>query len=134
MDGVNPAYSLPNAADFKAGIKKVGLSILFSTNYNETAEVSQYVAAANHYLESWGDAEIKKGYFSLMQPTIRELFDTRQFQSAVLGWMGSESSYYDYIKETWSNGILNGADWNQALHDGVYSTLQQFLLKVRYAV
>ncbi len=122
MDGVNPAYSLPNAADFVEGIKKVGLSVLFSTNFNETAEVSQFVAASNHYLESWGDAEIKKGHYSLMQPTIRELFDTRQFQSALLTWMGSEQTYHDYIKETWSNGILNGGDWNQALHDGVYST------------
>jgi len=122
MDGVNPAYSLPNAADFIEGIKSVELSILFSTNYNETAEVSQYVAASNHYLESWGDVEIKKGHFSLMQPTIKELFDTRQFQSEVLAWMGSERTYYDYIKETWSNGILNGSDWNKALHDGVFST------------
>ena len=122
MDGVNPAYSLPNASDFVEGIKNVDLSIQFTTNLNETSEVSTYVAASNHYLESWGDVEIKKGHFSLTQPTIRELFDTRQFQSELLAWMGSEQSYYDYIKETWSNGILNGSDWNKALHDGVYST------------
>ena len=130
MDGVNPAYSLPNAADFIEGIKNVGLSILFSTNYNETAAVSQYVAAASHYLESWGDAEIKKGHFSLMQPTIRELFDTRQFQSALLSWMGSEQNYYEYIKETWNNGILNGGNWNKALHDGVFSTVHTATITV----
>ena len=121
MDGVNPMYTLPNAAEFKAGIEKVGLSVIFSTNWNETTEVAQYTAAASHYLESWGDAEIKKGHFSLMQPTIRELFDTRQFQGALLKWMGSESSYYDYIKETWSVGISGDSGWNKALHDGVYA-------------
>ncbi len=120
MDGVNPMYTLPNASDFKEGIEKVGLSVIFSANWNETTEVAQYTAAANHYLESWGDVQIKKGNFSLMQPTIRELFDTRQFQSAVLKWMGSDKSYYDYIKETWSSSILNGGDWNRALHDGVF--------------
>ncbi len=120
MDGVNPMYTLPNASDFKEGIEKVGLSVVFSTNWNETTEVAQYTAAANHYLESWGDVQIKKGNFSLMQPTIRELFDTRQFQSSVLKWMGSDKSYYDYIKETWSTSILNGADWNRALHDGAF--------------
>ena len=80
----------------------------------------QYVGASNHYLESWGDAQMKKGHYSLMQPTIKELFDTRQFQGAILQWLDSEKSYYDYIKETWNSGILTGSDWNQALHDGVF--------------
>ena len=120
MDGVNPMYSLPNATDFAAGIQKVDLSVAFSANWNETTEVSQYAAAATHYLESWGDVQIKKGHYSLMQPTIKELFDTRQFQNALLQWMGSDKSYYDYIKETWSAQILGGSDWNKALHDGVF--------------
>ncbi|WP_149276717.1 TAT-variant-translocated molybdopterin oxidoreductase [Pareuzebyella sediminis] len=121
MDGVNPMYTLPNAADFKEGIENVGLSLIFSTNWNETTEVTQYTAAANHYLESWGDVEIKKGHYSLMQPTIRELFDTRQFQTSLLKWLGSDQTYYDYIKETWNTAILSGSDWNKALHDGVFS-------------
>ena len=29
---------------------------------DETAAVSQYVAATSHYLESWGDLETKKGH------------------------------------------------------------------------
>ncbi|MFK7813011.1 MAG: TAT-variant-translocated molybdopterin oxidoreductase, partial [Maribacter sp.] len=120
IDGVNPMYSLPNAADFKAGIENVDLSITFSTNWNETAEVSNYAAASNHYLESWGDAQIKKGHYSLMQPTIKELFDTRQFQASVLKWMGSDKSYYDYIKETWNTFVLDGSDFNRAIHDGVF--------------
>ncbi|MCK0192161.1 TAT-variant-translocated molybdopterin oxidoreductase [Arenibacter sp. F20364] len=120
MDGVNPAYSLPNAADFAEGIQNVDLTVAFSTNRNETTELVQYVGASNHYLESWGDAQLKKGHFSLMQPTIKELFDTRQFQGAMLQWLDSDKTYYDYIKETWNAGILGGSDWNQALHDGVF--------------
>lgn len=120
MDGVNPVYSLPNAADFVEGIKNVDLSVDFSLNENETTVVSQYVAATSHFLESWGDVQIKKGHYSLMQPTIKELFDTRQFQSSLLSWMGSEQTYYDYIKDTWTSGILGGSEWNQALHDGVF--------------
>ncbi|MEP4001453.1 MAG: TAT-variant-translocated molybdopterin oxidoreductase, partial [Ekhidna sp.] len=122
IDGVNPLYSLPNAADFQEGLSKVDLSIAFSANWNETTEAVQFVGATNHYLESWGDAEIKKGHYSLMQPTIKELFDTKQFQSFVLELLGSEQTYYDYIKDTWSDTILNGANWNQALQDGVFST------------
>ena len=120
IDGVNPMYSLPNAVDFKAGLEKVDVSLTFSRNWNETTEVSTHTAASNHYLESWGDAEIKKGNYSLMQPTIRELFDTRQFQGALLKWMGSDKSYYDYIKETWTTFVLNGSDWSKTLQDGIF--------------
>ena len=120
MDGVNPAYSLPNAAEFIEGLGKVDVSVSFSFNNDETAQSSQFVAAASHYLESWGDAEFKKGQYSLTQPAIRELFDTRQFQGALLNWMGKEQSYYEYIKENWNTALLQGADWNQALQDGVF--------------
>ncbi len=120
IDGVNPVYSLPNSDEFVEGLKNVSLSVNFSTNENETTSVSQYVAASSHYLESWGDVEIKKGHFALTQPTIKELFDTRQFQSSLLKWMGSDKSYYDFIKETWASSILGGSDWDQALHDGFY--------------
>ncbi len=120
IDGVNPMYSLPNAAEFKSGVEKVDLTVTFSQNWNETTAVSNYAGAANHYLESWGDVEIKKGHYSLTQPTIKELFDTRQLQTSMLKWLGSDKSYYDYIKETWNATILNGEDFNKAVHDGVF--------------
>src|SRR5690606_10968950 len=71
-------------------------------------------------LESWGDVEIKKGHYALTQPTIRPLFNTRQFQEALLKWNGNGSSYHDYIKETWESSILGGGSFNQALHDGIF--------------
>ncbi|NYJ26878.1 TAT-variant-translocated molybdopterin oxidoreductase [Allomuricauda sp. ARW1Y1] len=120
MDGVNPAYTLPNAEEFLAGLEKVDLSVDFAYTNDETAQASTYVAAASHYLESWGDTQFKKGHYSLMQPAIRELFDTKQFQTALLTWMGVEKTYYEYIKETWASDILQGGSWNKALQDGVF--------------
>ncbi|WP_222983192.1 TAT-variant-translocated molybdopterin oxidoreductase [Flagellimonas meishanensis] len=120
MDGVNPAYTLPNADEFISGLEKVDVSVTFAFNNDETAQASKYVGAASHYLESWGDAQFKKGQYSLIQPAIRELFDTKQFQTALLTWMGSEKTYYEYIKENWETGILNEASWNKALQDGVF--------------
>ena len=120
MDGVNPAYTLPNADDFIKGLKNVDLSVSFSFNNDETAQNSKYVAAASHYLESWGDVELKKGHYSLTQPAIRELFDTRQFQTSLLNWIGADRTYYDYIRETWDTKILRGASWNKTLQDGVF--------------
>lgn len=121
MDGVNPAYTLPNADEFLSGLGQVDVSVDFAFINDETAQASSYVAAASHYLESWGDAEFKKGEYSLMQPAIRELFDTKQFQTALLTWMGIEKTYYEYIKETWNTDILQGGSWNKALQDGVFA-------------
>ena len=120
MSGVNPMYTLANAEDFKAGLEKTNVSVTFTMKEDETALVSGYTAAAPHYLESWGDVELKKGFYSLIQPTIRPLFDTRQFQEELLHWSGIGSSYYDYIKETWTSSVLGSSEWNKALHDGVF--------------
>ncbi|WBL26024.1 TAT-variant-translocated molybdopterin oxidoreductase [Zunongwangia sp. HGR-M22] len=116
--GTNPAYSLPNASEFIEGIKNVDLTVSFTMKEDETAKLCKYIAATPHYLESWGDVQFTDKQFSLMQPTIRPLFDTRQFQECLLKWSGNSKSYHDYIKETWSGSLSGG--WNQALHDGVF--------------
>ena len=124
MHNTNPSYTLPNAAEFTEALKKAKLSIAFSTAPNETTNASQYVIATPHYLESWGDVMIKKGSYSLMQPTISKLFDTRQFQETLLKWIGSEQAYYDYLKEMWTSSLLGGKSWNTTLHDGTFTMAQ----------
>ncbi|SDK68499.1 quinol:cytochrome c oxidoreductase iron-sulfur protein precursor [Salinimicrobium catena] len=117
--GVNPAYSLPFAEEFVEGLKKVDLSVAFSMKKDETALLCNYVAATPHYLESWGDIQFTKKTFTLMQPTIKPLFDTSQFQDTLLRWTDNSTSYYNYIKDTWS-GSLGNTSWTDALHDGVF--------------
>lgn len=120
--GVNPVYSMPDGEAFAEGIKKLDLSVAFSMKEDETAEVCQYIAATPHYLEGWGDYEFKQGHYALAQPTIRPLFDTLQFQDALLHWSGSSLSYYNSIQNHWNASILSGKSWNAALHDGYFST------------
>jgi MoCo/4Fe-4S cofactor protein with predicted Tat translocation signal len=120
MSGVNPVYTLANSKEFEAGLKKVALSVAFSMKEDETAEKVTIAAAAPHYLESWNDHSLKKGSYSIVQPTIRPLFNTKQFQEALMSWNGNSGSYYDYVKSN-SGAYLNGKSWNQAVHDGVSS-------------
>ena len=120
MAGVNPVYTMPNSEEFVEGLKKTDLSILFSTKNDETASHVDYVGATSHYLESWGDVEIRSGNFSLIQPVIKNLFDTRQFQDLLLVWTNNKDSYYSYIKENWKKNILKDSYWDKALQDGVY--------------
>ena len=120
MAGVNPVYTLSNSNAFIEGLKKTEMSVLFSMKNDETAFHVNYLAASPHYLESWGDTEMSKGEFSITQPTIRPIFDTKQFQEVLLSWNNNSISYHDYVKSNWNNNILKNKTWNQALHDGVF--------------
>ena len=116
--GVDPVYSFPNSKEFTEGYKKLELTLAFAMKQDATASLAKMVAATPHYLESWGDAQIKKGTYSLAQPTIRPLFNTRQFQDSILQWTGNTQKYYDYIKENWTASMLESGSWNQTLQAG----------------
>ncbi len=133
--GANPAWDLPNSAKFKEGFAKVGTRISFNGTVDETTALCTHAAPAHHNLESWGDAEPKAGHFSLIQPTIAPLFNTRQAEHSLLEWADStalnrqaEQPYYEYLKTHWTTEIFNRqtkystpqAFWDMSLHDGVF--------------
>ena len=120
INNLNPLYSLLNAEVFAAGLKKVPFSVSFAMRADETAQQTTLWAPQPHYLESWGDVEFKYGHYGLMQPCIRPLFNTRQWQDCFLQWIGHKESYYDFIKAHWEGHILKGFSWEQALHDGTF--------------
>ena len=119
MSGINPVYTLADSASFVAGLKKVKTSVAFSLKEDETASITTIAAPAPHYLESWGDVEITKGTYSLTQPTIRPIFNTKQFQDVLLSLNEVSGNFYDYLKVN-SAGTIAGSSWNKVLHDGVF--------------
>ncbi|MCF8373745.1 MAG: Fe-S-cluster-containing hydrogenase [Bacteroidales bacterium] len=126
---VNPAYDAPNAEAYKTALAKVELSISMADAMNETAALCKYVCPDNNYLESWNDAEPQTGVYSTQQPTIRNLFDTRQAQESFLRWMGNAQEYHDYMEAFWQANIFPLQStftgfiffWNQCIHDGVFA-------------
>lgn len=128
--GANPVGTLSNGAEFAAGLGKVGLSIATSVMPNETTSAVAYVCPEHHMLESWNDAHPRVGSYSLAQPTISPLYDTRQAAESLLKWAGNDSSYYEFIKAYWeanifptqSNITFFGEFWNRTLEQGVYET------------
>ncbi|MFD2908959.1 TAT-variant-translocated molybdopterin oxidoreductase [Flavobacterium ardleyense] len=117
MNGVNPAYTLANSKEFTDALKSVKLSVAFSLKEDETASLTTIAAPVPHYLESWGDVAMTRSNYSIMQPTIRPLFDTKQFQEALLSWTDNTAPYFDYLKG-FAATSLAGKSWNQAVHDG----------------
>ena len=130
----NPVFELPNGDKFAAALKKAGLSLSFNQTMDETSAACQYVAPANHFLESWGDANPKMGHYSLIQPTIAPLFDTRQAEQSLLTWAEvapqTESPMYDYVRSVWQGNMFPKQKefstfqgfWDATLHDGVFET------------
>jgi len=121
IHGVNPAYDYFEAKKFESGLKKV-VSISFNDRLDETTTLCNYVLPDNHFLESWGDAEMKAGFLSFIQPTIAPLFKTRAFQTSLLKWSGDTTTYGDYFKQYWLARFGSQAAWDKALQDGVVET------------
>lgn len=121
----NPVYDHALGTQLAEAIGKAGVSISFANSINETAEACQFVCPDSHFLESWNDYEPKQGHYSLAQPTISKLFDTRQMQESLLLWSGNATNYYDFLMQSWTTGLLAnnlaaGTAFNQALQIGLY--------------
>jgi Fe-S-cluster-containing dehydrogenase component/anaerobic selenocysteine-containing dehydrogenase len=125
---VNPVYNYSDPKLLQDGLQKVDLTVSFANAMDETAALCKVVAPDHHYLESWNDAEPKKGLFSLQQPTIRNIYDTRQAQDSLLKWAGSTILFSAYLKQNWQQNFkgkqaeyTSVADfWNYTLQKGVF--------------
>ncbi len=129
----NPVYTAPASLKFDAAYAKVGLKVSFAQQLDETAAMADVVCPDHNYLESWGDAEPKRGHFSLQQPVINPIFaaprheGTRQAQDSLLKWSGVKSDYLAYLQGFWNNHIFPqqgkyldfATFWAHTLHDGV---------------
>ena len=129
----NPVYDHPKGKEFAEAIKKIGLSVSFSERPDETTSLCQYVLPESNLLESWNDLEPKAGIYSLSQPVIAPLFNSRQAQATLLKWTGADINYRDYIKNFWKENQFpkqkNTTDfrqfWNTSLQNGVFETVQE---------
>jgi len=126
--GVNPAYDYRDAARFVHAMESVALTVSFADRIDETAAHCHAVCPDHHFLEAWGDAEPVAGSFSLAQPTIAPLFDTRAAQDSLLVWLGRAPGFYGYIREAWRRDRFPAQTryqsfdefWDHTLHDGVF--------------
>lgn len=128
ISGVDPVYSMPAAVKFSEALAKVNTRVSFATRPNETSALCNFITPDNHFLESWNDHNPIAGHYSVSQPVISKLFDTRQFQDSLLVWMDAEGDYFSYMKKVWEekaypnqSASLNFTDfWNSVLSDGTF--------------
>jgi molybdopterin-containing oxidoreductase family iron-sulfur binding subunit len=127
----NPVYNLSPEYKYTEAVKKVPMSITLTEQITETSEISNYVLPIHNPLESWGDFKTRTGFYSMQQPIIAPLYNTREKEAILLSWKDpkefNETLYRDYLISNWEKTIypLMGAAapfkkfWNSVLHDGV---------------
>ena len=118
----NPAYDATNSKAFTNALAKVALKVSFADREDETATACDVIAIVPNYLESWGDANSYEGAFSIIQPTINPVFNSRQAEQSLLVWSDATvQDYYQYVRNNWEANILPavGKNWNDLLQIGV---------------
>jgi len=148
ISGTNPVYSAPNSG-FAEALAKVPVVIYAGDRVDETGAQSDILAAGQHGLESWGDAEPHKGVFSLLQPTIQPLYDTRQFQDSLITWaralgnsnarLKAHDNFHDYLQAVWKESVASQAGgagnfnsfWEKALKDGIVDVAEKHVGRER---
>ena len=120
----NPAYDSVNAKAFTDALAKVSLKVSFADRVDETSDLCDVVAITPNYLESWGDANTYEGFYSIVQPTINPVFNSRQAEQSLLIWSDAAvQDYYQYVRSNWEKNVLPsvGKTWNDVLQTGVIS-------------
>jgi MoCo/4Fe-4S cofactor protein with predicted Tat translocation signal len=133
----NPVYHLPGDFGYSNAIKKVSNVISLVESENESSAVGNFVLPINNALEAWGDFKTRTGFYSMRQPVISSLYNSRQKEAALLFWTKdskeqfSENLFHDYMMNHWENDIYPSLNteldfkrfWLSALHDGVAKSI-----------
>ncbi|MBI5020414.1 MAG: TAT-variant-translocated molybdopterin oxidoreductase [Ignavibacteriales bacterium] len=128
----NPVYHLPKEFDYERAMKSVPLTVSLVESDDETSRSANFVLPINHSFESWGDYQVRTGVYSLQQPVIAPLYNTRQKEAILLTWINGKDSYKDtiyheYLMNRWQKELFPSLDrkadfksfWYSSLHDGV---------------
>ena len=106
VDGSNPLFTLPSNSKFKFAIKKLSLLVSFSSHLDETTKEADLILPSSTSLETWGDNIPYEGVYSLIQPTMTPVFDTKSLGDILLtiakdSELKTYATFLDYLKDYW---------------------------------
>ena len=132
INDANYAYTLPRSSGFNEALSKVDL-VLYTGNYNNaTGAKAHYLIPAGNHMEMWTDYEFQKGVYSIGQPTIRPMYETRSLQESLMAWASKATSapaklkltWFEYLQSHWKTDILKKAGSTKNFDDAWYDVLQ----------
>lgn len=103
----NPVFTTPSSWQMTELLEKIPTVVSVQSFPNETDQFAKFVLPNHHYLEAWGDEQPVAGYWSIRQPTVRPLTDSRQAEDVLL-WVLAHmdrplgyADYRSYLQEQW---------------------------------
>ncbi|MBK8210096.1 MAG: 4Fe-4S dicluster domain-containing protein [Rhodospirillales bacterium] len=108
---VNPTYTAPAHMAFPQLLQQVPLRLHVGLFADETAALCHWHLPLSHPLESWGDARAVDGTVTLLQPTVRPLYETRSGHE-VLALLLAEgpTDGLAIVRDTWQTHLDGWAD------------------------
>jgi molybdopterin-containing oxidoreductase family iron-sulfur binding subunit len=111
VHGADPAYATPANLGFAAAMRAVEFKVSFSRFLDDTAMEADLVLPDHDPLEQWNDFEPRAGVYTLQQPVMQPVFDTRQTGDVLLALAAqlggsvaatfTAASYKDYLQARW---------------------------------
>jgi MoCo/4Fe-4S cofactor protein with predicted Tat translocation signal len=125
----NPAYDYFNSKDFTQALAKVRLKVSFSDRSDETSSLCQVIAPNHNYLEAWGDGNAFTGFYTIIQPAINPVYNSRQAEQSFLIWSDNPvKDYYSFVRNNWETNLLpkvglsGQGGWETLLQKGLIKT------------
>jgi molybdopterin-containing oxidoreductase family iron-sulfur binding subunit len=117
--GANPVYQAPGEIPFAAIYARVPLRIHAGLHVDETAALSNWHLPISHFLEDWSDARSPDGLATIIQPTVRPMYDSRSAHEFIAALTSYEtSSALGLVRQTWAPRLGSDAAWAEALKTG----------------
>lgn len=110
IDGSNPVFKLPASFEISYALKRVETVVSFSSHMDESTVLAHYILPTNTTLESWGDVLALEGVYSLTQPVMKPVFDTRDLGEVLIliakaagksEVAEGQSNFYNFVKARW---------------------------------
>lgn len=104
---VNPAFTLPASTQIDSLLKGVKHLVSIGSMPSESDAYATHVLNSHNPLEAWGDEELVAGFWSLQQPTVRTVTNSRQAEdiflwtAAKLGKPMGLEDYRAYLRKRW---------------------------------
>ena len=136
VHGANPVFTLP--AGFGDALKQVPMVVSLASHRNETTDYAHLILPSHTWLESWGDVRPYDGVFSLQQPAMMPVFDTRALGDLLLDLAARSgkaivqdgaqpATFEEYLKGSWkkvhkARRVTNSFDvfWSECVEHGGY--------------
>lgn len=124
--GANPVYHFPSELQVEEALKNVENVYSLSDRIDETGKLAKAILPSSHYLESWGDSELVSGIYSVRQPVIRPLYETRSLEDRLIqlngGTINGQETFHSYVKARWMRLGSGGEEfWTSVLQTGYHA-------------